>query len=65
MLNSFDKELLDSNILGIKSLDTLYEVERNITDIRQQEIRKNGIEGKFDYRHFKDIHYLLFKDIYS
>jgi len=65
VLSSFEKELLDSNILGIKSLEELYEAERNITDIRQLELRKNGIEGKFDYQHLKDIHHTLFKDIYS
>jgi len=62
---NFDKELLSSNILGITNMDELLTIERKITSIKQNEIRRNGLKGDFDYDHLKKIHKELFKDIYN
>lgn len=64
-LNDFDKELLSSNLVGAKTLEELFKIERDITFAKQTVIRKNGIKGNFDYEHLKAIHKELFKDIYA
>ena len=63
-LNDFDRQLLSSNIAGAKTLKELFEIERDITFAKEIIIRKNGVNGDFDYEHLKAIHKELFKDIY-
>ena len=63
-MNDFDKQLLASNLVGAKSLDELFEIERAITKERLIELKLNPIEGNFDYDHLKAIHKYLFQDVY-
>lgn len=63
--NSFDEELLDSNLLGAKNLQELHEKEKLLTNIKMQILEEQPIEGSLDYKHLKDIHKFLFCDIYS
>lgn len=63
-LNDFDKELLSSNLVGAKNTDDLFNIERDITEMKHQLLRKTPIKGNFDYKHLKAIHKELFKDIY-
>ena len=63
--NDFDKELLDSNLLGTINLVELNERERIITLQVAKKLEINPIKGDFDYQHLKDIHKKLFKDVYT
>ena len=63
--NEFDKELLSSSLLGVRTLKELYEKEKNITNVKMIMLNIEPIEGELDYRHLKEIHYFLFKEVYS
>ncbi len=63
--NSFDKELLASNLIGAKTLDELSKKELLLVGVKLTEIQNNSIHGKLDYIHLKDIHKFLFEDIYT
>lgn len=60
-LNDFDKELLSSNLVGAESIADLFKIERDITEMKHQLLRKTPIKGNFDYEHLKAIHKELFK----
>ena len=62
--NSFDKELIASNLLGAKTLASLHEKEKILTNAKMIIIKSNPVEGDFDYAHLKAIHYFLFSDVY-
>jgi len=64
-INEFDKQLLDSNLVGAKSLEELSEIERSITYQKTRYLKENPIQGNFDYAHLKEIHKYLFKDVYD
>ena len=59
-----DSEVL-INKLNIQSADELFEVEKQLTFIRLQELQTNPIRGKFDFTHLKKIHEYIFQDIYE
>lgn len=63
--NDFDRQLLDSNLLGAINLVELNERERIITLQAAKKLEINPIKGDFDYQHLKDIHKKLFKDVYT
>ena len=42
-----------------------FEVEKELTLIRLQELQKNPIKGNFDFKHLKDIHEYIFQDLYD
>ena len=63
--NSFDKELLDANLIGAKSLDELYEKESLLVGVKLAKIVYKPIDGALDYQHLKAIHKYLFEDIYT
>ena len=63
--NDFDRQLLDSNLLGAINLVELNEREREIALTKQLELEINPIKGNFDYQHLKDIHKKLFEDVYT
>ena len=64
-LSGFDEFLIKTNKIGAKSLDELFLKERNITNTKALELNQNLIKGNFDYRHLKDIHKFIFKDVYT
>jgi len=64
-MDDFDKELLSSVKLNIKTLDELFKKEVYITNAKMIELLQNPIFGKFDYVHLKKIHKFLFDDIYT
>jgi len=51
--NSFDKELLDANLIGAKSLDELYEKESLLVGVKLAKIVYKPIDGALDYQHLK------------
>lgn len=63
--NSFDQELLESNLLEAKSLQELHEKEKLLTNIKMQILEEHPIDGCLDYTHLKGIHQFLFSEIYS
>ena len=63
--NSFDIELINSNLLGAKTLSELYEKEKIATHTKMIALKNRPIEGSLDYVHLKAIHYFLFSDVYS
>ena len=44
------------NKLNITDRDELFEVEKQLTFVRLQELQQNPIEGEFDFEHLKSIH---------
>jgi len=62
---SFDKELLDTNLLGASTLEELYGKEKTVTNSRMIMLKSYPIAGEFDYTHLKAIHYFLFGEVYS
>jgi len=64
-LNSFDKELIDSNLLGATNLHELYQKERLLTNTKMLLLQDTPIEGTLDYKHLKKIHHFLFLEVYS
>lgn len=63
--NSFDIELLSSNLIGAKNLEELYQKELALVGIKLAKIQLNPIRGKLDFAHLKAIHRYLFEDIYT
>lgn len=53
------------NKLNIEDLEKLNIAEKEITALKLAYIKKNPIDGKFDFDHLKAIHRFLFEDIYS
>ncbi len=64
-LNSFDKELIASNLLGATNLKELYRKERLLTHTKMLLLQENPIVGNLDYAHLKAIHKFLFAEVYS
>ena len=59
--NSFDKELIDSNLLGATNLKELHRKENT----KMLSLQENPIDGELDYAHLKAIHKFLFSEVYS
>ena len=59
----------DSNVLknklGIKDQDRLHEIERKLTALRINDLIRMPIRGKFDLKHFCQIHFYIFQDLYT
>ena len=53
------------NKLGIHDENKLEAAEGAIVTLRVAELFKDGIKGRFDFRHLKSIHYYLFHDVYE
>jgi len=64
-LNSFDKELISSNLLGATNLKELHRKEKLLTNTKMLSLQENPIEGTLDYKHLKAIHKFLFAEVYS
>ena len=62
---SFDKELLDANLLDASTLEELYGKEKTVTNSKMIMLKSHPIEGELDYTHLKAIHYFLFGEVYS
>ena len=52
------------NKLNIKDKKDLYNAERELVLLRNNELLDNPINGNFDFEHLKSIHKYLFQDIY-
>lgn len=63
--NDFDRELLASNLIGAQDLKELSKRERIITLQEEKKLAISPIKGDFDYKHLKEIHKFLFKNIYT
>ncbi len=63
--DSFDKELLNSNLLGAKTINELYKKEKIITNAKMIALKNQPIDGALNYIHLKNIHKFLFSDIYN
>jgi len=63
-MNDFDKELLASNLIGAKTIKELSIKEQLLTTDKIIQIKKDPIQGNFDYAHLKEINRILFADIY-
>jgi cell filamentation protein len=61
--NSFDKELIASNLLGATNLQELYQKEKVLTNTKMLMLKDNPVEGCLDYAHLKNIHYFLFSEV--
>lgn len=60
-----DKYILESNLLGIKTMEELEEAEAFVFSLRAAELeRKETIIDSFNEEQFKKLHYHLFQDIY-
>ena len=53
------------NKKNISNIDELEKYERNITDIKLNELHDNPIQGHFDIKHLRDIHRYLFDELYE
>ena len=53
------------NKLGIHDDAELMDEERNFTNLREEELLRSQIRGKFDLKHLQKIHQYLFQDIYD
>ena len=53
------------NKKGINNIDELELYERNMTNMKLNELHDNPIEGNFDIKHLCDIHKYLFDDLYE
>ena len=63
-MEEFDKELLNSVKINVKTLEELYKKEIYITNVKMILLFQKPIKGKFDYTHLKNIHKFIFEDIY-
>lgn len=53
------------NKLDIHSDELLFEAERRLSNIREEQLLRSQIRGKFDLKHLQKIHQHLFQDIYD
>ena len=63
--DSFDKELLNANLIAAASLEELYQKESILVGIKLSKIIYQPIDGELDFTHLKTIHKYLFEDIYT
>lgn len=63
--SDIDKFLLSTNRVNAISLDDLQSKEQTLTQLAMQELKKTEIKGDFDYKHLKEIHRFIFKDVYT
>ena len=53
------------NKLDIRDDELLSEAERRLSNIREEQLLRSQILGKFDLKHLQDIHHYLFQDLYD
>ncbi len=63
--NSFDKELIASNLLGATNLQELHQKEKVLTHTKMLMLKDKPIKGSLDYKHLKDIHRFLFAEVFT
>ncbi len=63
--NSFDKELIASNLLGATNLQELHQKEKVLTHTKMLMLKDKPIKGSLDYKHLKDIHRFLFSEVFT
>ncbi|MDR2066228.1 MAG: Fic family protein [Endomicrobium sp.] len=64
-MSIYTDKLLSSNLVGAKTLDELFRIEKEVTQQKIFYLRQHPIMGNFDFKHLKDIHKFIFEDIYS
>lgn len=65
MENSFDKELITSNLLGAMNLQELHKKEKVLTHTKMLMLKDNPVKGRLDYTHLKHIHRFLFLEVFT
>ena len=63
--NSFDKELIASNLLGATNLQELHQKEKILTNTKMLMLKENPVKGSLDYIHLKHIHHFLFSEVFT
>lgn len=63
--NSFDKELIASNLLGATTLQELHKKEKVLTNTKMLMLKNNPVKGNLDYVHLKSIHRFLFSEVFT
>jgi len=63
--NSFDKELIASNLLGATNLQELHKKEKVLSNTKMLMLKDNPVEGSLDYTHLKNIHHFLFSEVFT
>ena len=53
--NSFDKELIASNLLGANTLQELHQKEKILSNTKMIILSSTPVKGSLDYEHLKDI----------
>jgi cell filamentation protein len=53
------------NLLGISTQEELDRQESNFSFLRSAQLHEQSIDGNFDFVHLRDIHRVLFSDIYE
>jgi cell filamentation protein len=53
------------NKVSIKNQRKLNQFEKSVTQIRDDELSTNPVQGHFDFEHLKNIHKHLFQDVYD
>jgi cell filamentation protein len=64
-MSIYTDKLLNSNLVGAKTLDELFKIEKEVTQQKMFYLKQHPIVGNFDLQHLKDIHKFIFDDIYS
>ncbi|MDR3345617.1 MAG: Fic family protein [Campylobacteraceae bacterium] len=64
-MSIYTDKLLNSNLIGAKTTDELFLMERKLSQTKVLYLKQNPIKGDFDYKHLKDIHKFIFEYIYS
>lgn len=62
---SNNKDLIKSNLLGLKDIEAISEAENSLSVIAIDALAIRPIQGDFDFKHLKKIHKAIFKDIYK
>ena len=59
----------NSNVLknkfNIRNQLKLFNIEKEFTSVRLQELQNKPIKGNFDFNHLKKIHKYIFQDVYD
>ncbi len=63
--NSFDKELITSNLLGATNLQELHKKEKVLTNTKMLMLKDNPVKGSLDYTHLKNIHRFIFLEVFT
>ncbi len=64
-MSTYFEELITKNKLGINDYAEFEKASRFYTFSRTEELKKNPVQGNYDYQHLKDIHKHIFQDVFT